>query len=95
MAVGIREFNKKIVSLKNTRKMTKTMKMVSASKFKRAHHAQSSALDYANRLKALMGRLSASAEGQHPLMKPSKSTKNALVILFTSDKGLAGGFNNN
>jgi F-type H+-transporting ATPase subunit gamma len=95
MPVGIREFNKKIVSLKNTRKMTKTMKMVSASKFKRAHQAQSNALDYADRLKALMARLSASAQGQHPLMKTPKVSKNALVVLFTSDKGLCGGFNNN
>ncbi len=95
MALGIREFNKKIVSLKNTRKMTKTMKMVSASKFKRAHKAQSNALDYAARLTDLMARLSASAQGQHPLMKTSKTVKNALLVVFTSDKGLCGGFNNN
>jgi F-type H+-transporting ATPase subunit gamma len=93
--IGIKEFNKKIVSLKNTRKMTKTMKMVSASKFKRAHKAQSAALDYSQRLTALMARLASSAQGQHPLMKPKKTVKNALIVLFTSDKGLAGGFNNN
>ena len=94
MAVSIREFNKKIVSLKNTRKMTKTMKMVSASKFKRAWRQQGNAQIYAERLTGLMGRLS-SSDSQHPLMKTKKLNKNALVVLFTSDKGLCGGFNNN
>ena len=93
--IGIKEFNKKIVSLKNTRKMTKTMKMVSASKFKRAYKAQSNAQVYAERLSDLMSRLSSSSDGQHPLMKTKKVNNNALLILFTSDKGLCGGFNNN
>jgi F-type H+-transporting ATPase subunit gamma len=93
--IGIKEFNKKIVSLKNTRKMTKTMKMVSASKFKRAHKAQVNALEYANKLSALMARLSGSTSSAHELMKPKKKIHNALVILFSSDKGLCGGFNNN
>jgi F-type H+-transporting ATPase subunit gamma len=92
--IGIKEFNKKIVSLKNTRKMTKTMKMVSASKFKRAHKAQTSALDYANKLSGLMARLSGGSN-DHELMKPKKKVQNALIIVFTSDKGLCGGFNNN
>ncbi len=93
--IGIREFNKKIVSLKNTRKMTKTMKMVSASKFKRAHKAQSAAQAYAARLTDFMSRLSTSAQGQHPLMKSKKTVANVLILVFTSDKGLCGGFNNN
>ena len=93
--IGIKEFNKKILSLKNTRKMTKTMKMVSASKFKRAHKAQAAALDYAAGLQALISRLSAGSSANHPLVKPKKTTNKVLVILFTSDKGLCGGFNNN
>ncbi len=94
--ISIKEYNKKIGSLKNTRKMTKTMKMVSASKFKRAYKAQAGALDYANKLQELMSRLS-SAGGQknHPLVKPKKVNNKVLVLLFTSDKGLCGGFNNN
>lgn len=92
--IGIREFNKKIGSLKNTRKMTKTMKMVSASKFKRAYKAQANAQIYAERLTDLMTRLAASG-GQHPLMKAKAKKANALVLVVTSDKGLCGGFNNN
>ena len=93
--IGIKEFNKKIGSLKNTSKMTKTMKMVSASKFKRAHRAQAGARIYAERLTDLMGRLSSSAQGQHPLMKARNAIQNTLILVFTSDKGLCGGFNNN
>lgn len=94
--IGIREFNKKIASLKNTKKMTKTMKMVSASKFKRAFKAQSSALTYARELTGLMNRLSQfDSSASHPLMVKTKSVQNALVLLITSDKGLCGGFNNN
>ena len=94
--LGIKEFNKKIVSLKNTRKMTKTMKMVSASKFKKAHKAQSAAIDYAAKLQELISRLSSSgAQQNHPLVKPKKVVNKALFVLFTSDKGLCGGFNNN
>lgn len=94
--IGIKEFNKKITSLKNTKKMTKTMKMVSASKFKRAHKAQASALSYARELTSLMSRLSTADEDvSHPLMVKPKAINNALIVVITSDKGLCGGFNNN
>ena len=93
--IGIKEFNKKITSLKNTRKMTKTMKMVSAAKFKRAFKMQANAQVYAERLSDLMGRLSSSSSAQHPLMKVKKVINSALIVVFTSDKGLCGGFNNN
>ena len=93
--IGIKEFNKKITSLKNTRKMTKTMKMVSASKFKRAHKAQISAKEYAYKLSELMERLSKSLPTNHPLLRTKKVVTRGLVVLFTSDKGLCGGFNNN
>lgn len=94
--IGIKEFNKKITSLKNTKKMTKTMKMVSASKFKRAYKAQSSALSYARELTSLMNRLSKTdGDTVHPLMVKPKAVNNILILVFTSDKGLCGGFNNN
>lgn len=93
--IGIREYNKKIGSLKNTRKMTKTMKMVSASKFKRAYKAQSNAQEYAQKLGDLVARLSSFSDGRHPLMKTKKVNNNALILVVTSDKGLCGGFNNN
>jgi F-type H+-transporting ATPase subunit gamma len=94
--IGIREYNKKIASLKNTKKMTKTMKMVSASKFKRVHKAQQSALRYARELTGLMNRLGElGGDTSHPLMTKPKAVHNIQILLLTSDKGLCGGFNNN
>ncbi|MBF0504488.1 MAG: ATP synthase F1 subunit gamma [Candidatus Omnitrophica bacterium] len=93
--IGIKEYNKKINSLKNMRKMTKTMKMVSASKFKRAHKAQVNAEEYALKLSELMSRLSGAGAGHHSLLKMRDTSARVLIVLFTSDKGLCGGFNNN
>ncbi len=72
------------------------MKMVAASKFKRAYKAQSGALLYARELTELMGRLAATqSEMFHPLFDKPKDIQNVLILLVTSDKGLCGGFNNN
>ncbi len=92
---SIKEYNVKINSLKNTRKITKTMKMVSASKLRRAQEAQRNAHRYAVRLNELIARLSASVHsGAHPLLKSADPGKSAHIVVFSSDRGLCGGFNN-
>ena len=93
--ISIKEYNKKIISLKNMGKMTKTMKMVSASKFKKAYKAQINAKEYAAKLSELIARLARAGSENHPLFKIQKTATRALIILFTSDKGLCGAFNNN
>ena len=75
--------------------MTKTMKMVAASKFKRAHKAQIGAKVYSQKLAELTKRFSGSGPIDHPLLKNKKEVTKVLIVLFTSDKGLCGGFNNN
>lgn len=91
-----KEYNVKINRLKNTRKMTRTMKLVSMSKLIKAQEAQRRAKLYENRLKDLISRLAATRNvSGHPLLQPNTKTKKALVFLITSDRGLAGGFNNN
>ncbi len=75
--------------------MTKTMKMVSAAKFKRAHKAQISAEAYAHKITGLMGRLTGYGMVSHPLLNIKKAVTKCLVVIVTSDKGLCGGFNNN
>lgn len=93
---SLKEYKTKLVSLKNTAKMTKTMKLVSASKLRQMHHAQAKAKVYAAELTALIGRLAASVEAaSHPLLTPKTDVKNVLVLVISSDKGLCGGFNNN
>ena len=71
------------------------MKMVSATKFHRAVEAQRKARAYAEQMQALFGRIaSAAGLAAHPLMTPRAKPRHALLLVFTSDKGLCGGFNN-
>lgn len=91
-----KEYNVKIRSLKNTQKITKTMKMVSASKLKKAHEAQANAKMYAHNISAMISRISASIDStSHPLLIMKKEAKKVLVLIITSDKGLCGAFNAN
>ncbi len=92
----IKEYNVKLKSLKNTKKITKTMKMVSASKLRRAQQAQVNAKLYAQDITSMISRISASAESaSHPLLKINDTTKKALILVVTSDRGLCGAFNTN
>lgn len=93
---SLKEFKTKLASLGNTRKITKTMKMVAASKLYRAMDAQRRALQFYTKLEEMLGRLAASVDHRsHPLLQERPQPKSSLVILYMSDKGLCGGFNNN
>ncbi len=93
---SIKEYTRKVNSLKSTVKITKTMKMVSAGKLRRAQDAQTRAKDYAHQVNNLIFRIAGSVEqGMHPLLTPRSEVKNVLLLVFSSDKGLCGGFNNN
>ena len=93
---SIKEYNDKLSSLKNTTKMTKTMKMVSASKLRRAQETQRQSSEYARRLNQFIARLAASVDSTlHPLLEPRSRERNVLLLVMTSDRGLCGGFNNN
>lgn len=89
---GIR---RRIRSVKNMRQITKAMKLVSASKLKRAQDRVNAARPYAKKLREILINLSQSAgEYQHPLLE-QRGDENITVILVTSDKGLCGAFNTN
>jgi F-type H+-transporting ATPase subunit gamma len=93
---SLKEYKNKLASLSNTRKITKTMKMVAASKLYRTMDAQRRAYQFYAKLEELLGRLAASVDHRaHPLLQARAHPKSALVILYMSDKGLCGGFNNN
>ena len=94
--LSIKEYNRKISSLKNTSKITKTMKMVSASKLRKAQESQRQARDFAHEVNQLIHRIAGHVENDmHPLLETRDEVKKAMLVLFTSDKGLCGGFNNN
>jgi F-type H+-transporting ATPase subunit gamma len=92
---SLRDIRKRIKSVKNTRQITKAMKMVAAAKLRRAQDAIIAARPYSNMLEELIRELAARSEGlAHPLLQPREAKKVELVVL-TSDRGLAGGFNSN
>ncbi|MDA3874548.1 MAG: ATP synthase F1 subunit gamma [Kiritimatiellae bacterium] len=93
---SIKEYNRKISSLKNTSKITKTMKMVSASKLRKAQESQRQGKDFAHEVNQLIQRIGGHVESDmHPLLQASEEVKKVLLVIYTSDKGLCGGFNNN
>lgn len=92
---ALKEYTHRIKSLKNTRKITKTMKMVAATRLRHAQQAQSGALLYSARLSELMARfLAAGSDIRDPFLTPHTKSNRALVLMFSSDRGLCGSFNN-
>lgn len=95
MPQALKEYTHRIKSLTNTRKITKTMKMVAATQLRRAQQAQEGARLYSSRLSELMSRFLAAGDDIHdPFLTPRVKSKRALVLMFTSDRGLCGSFNN-
>lgn len=93
---SLKEYKAKLSSLANTQKMTRTMKMVAASKLYRTMDAQRRALQYATKLTELLERLAASVDPTaHPLFQKREHPRLTRVLVITSDKGMCGGFNNN
>lgn len=90
---NLRDIKRRITSVKSTQKITKAMKMVAASKLRRAQSAIVQARPYALRMRALVDSLTRrSTFDAHPLLH--EGTGGAIgVIVVTSDKGLCGGFN--
>jgi F-type H+-transporting ATPase subunit gamma len=95
---SLRDIRNRIGSVKNTRQITKAMKMVAAAKLRRAQDAITRARPYATKLEEALSRIAARAasEGKpsHPLLV-SRPAKVAELVLLSSDRGLAGGFNSN
>lgn len=83
-------------SVRNTRKITNTMKMVATAKLSKAQHAAMAARPYAKKLQQVIGDLASAASNvAHPLLKEHAEPKRAVVILFSTDRGLCGAFNAN
>src|SRR5215475_4668099 len=99
---NILDIRRRIRSVRNTRQITKAMKMVSAAKLRRAQERALAARPYAQMLTSVLKSLVARAEiydpetgePKHPLLA-QREEKNILLIVVTGDKGLAGAFNAN
>ncbi|MEX0909258.1 MAG: F0F1 ATP synthase subunit gamma [Gemmatimonadaceae bacterium] len=95
MAKG-RELKGRIKSVENTRKITRTMEMVATSKMKRAQDRVHAARPYALVLREVISSVySPDVADRFPLLRQPESVKRAAILLITSNRGLAGGFNAN
>jgi len=92
---SLKDIKKRISSVKNTRQITKAMKMVSAAKLRRAQEAVVSARPYADKLLYVLSSLAAREEADAHSLLQERGKGKALVVLMTADRGLCGGFNTN
>ena len=93
---GAREIRTKIKSVANTRKVTRALEMVSASKIRKAQELMRSSRPYARAMRQVIGHLAhATAEYKHPFMITRESIKRVGYIVVTTDRGLCGGLNAN
>ena len=95
MAKG-RELKRRIKTVENTRKITRTMELVATSRMKRAQDRVTAARPYARALgEVIAGLYSADLADRFPLLRQPEQMRKAAVILLTSNRGLCGGFNAN
>jgi F-type H+-transporting ATPase subunit gamma len=93
---GSKEIRTKIKSVQSTRKITKAMEMVAASKMRKAQERMRQARPYGEKIRNIAAHLAnANSEYRHPFLVKREGAKNVGVILVTSDKGLCGGLNTN
>lgn len=95
MAKG-RELKRRIKTVENTRKITRTMELVATSRMKRAQDRVTAARPYARALTDVIGGLySPDLAERFPLLRQPDATRRAAVVLLTSNRGLCGAFNGN
>ena len=93
---GTKEIRVKIRSVQNTRKITKAMEMVAASKMRRAQERMRMARPYGEKIRNVAAHISsANPEYRHPFLVERDSVKRVGIIVVTADKGLCGGLNTN
>lgn len=97
MASG-RDIKRRITSVKNTRQITKAMKMVAAAKLRKAQESVVLSRPYAVKMREVIGEMVSAQLGAketlHPLFH-KRNGNDVLILVFTSDKGLCGAFNSN
>ena len=92
---NLKEVRIRIASVQSTQQITKAMKMVSAAKLKRATNAITQLRPYATKLKDILGNLSASLEGTTSPYLQEREPNKVLIVVVSSNRGLAGAFNMN
>src|SRR6266487_1147046 len=92
---NVRDYRTRIRSVKSTQQITRAMKLVSASKLRRAQDRILAARPYARKMLEVLSSLAARADpDRHPLLTRRREDS-VLVVVITADKGLCGSFNTN
>lgn len=92
---GTKEIRNKIKSVQNTRKITKAMEMVAASKMRRAQERMRAARPFAAKIRNVAANITLANPEYRPPFLVEREVKNVGIILITTDKGLCGGLNTN
>ena len=91
-----RALDKRRKSIRNIKKITRTMELIATARFKKAMDRATSANDYTKRITAVVSDLArAGLEVSHPLLEAPDETNNATLLVLTGNRGLCGGYNGN
>ena len=91
---NIRELDKRRKSIRNIRKITRTMELIATARFKKAMDRAAAANDYTERITQIVRDLASSGlEVSHPLLAERAETKSSTILMLTSNRGLCGGYN--
>src|SRR5688572_23298588 len=89
-----RALDKRRKSIRNIRKITRTMELIATARFKKAMDRASAATAYTTRITKLVSDLAQSGlTVSHPLLEARESTQNAILLVLTANRGLCGGYN--
>src|ERR671912_286277 len=92
MAVSLREYRARIKSVESTKKITRAMELIAASRIIKAQQRAQAAAPYARELTRAVSAVATYANVDHPLTREPEDPKRAAVLIVTSDRGLAGAY---
>lgn len=82
-------------AVRSIRKITRTMQLIATARFQQAHNRAVAGRPYVTRIRQMVGQLSEGVDLDHPLLRENPETAPDLVLVLTSNRGLAGGYNSN
>ncbi|MCW2724045.1 MAG: synthase gamma subunit [Frankiales bacterium] len=95
MGAQLRVYRRRIRSVQSTKKITRAMELIAASRIAKAQQAVTAAQPYARQITAVLSALASQGTVDHPLLNEKRDPTRAAILVVTSDRGLAGGYNAN
>src|SRR5690349_5598697 len=95
MGAELRVYDRRIKSVKSTKKITKAMELIAASRISKAQAAVAAARPYEREITRVLSALASQSTIDHPLVNEKPNPTRAAVLVITSDRGLAGGYSSN